>query len=444
MKRFSSLALFCLLTLGTITCQAQQTEEPTSLNLFGFTMGTIEYNVIVAHHPDSVDQKTLQDKVHGALERVNGLMSTYIPDSDVSRFNDSDSTDFVTVDSETAIVVNRAIEISLQTDGAFDITVGPAVDLWKFGPDKSKLIELPEQAMIEKTKSLIGYEKLEVRLDPPGIRKTEPGLKIDLSAIAKGYAVDQVAKELDDVGSEHFMVEVGGEVLTRGNRASGGPWRVGVERPNSEKVALTPGDIGTRELSKVAGISNKAMATSGDYRSFFEFEGRRYSHTIDPKTCKPVEHGLATACIVAEDCMTADAIATAVSVLGVEKGKSVCEKLGVEFLLIERDSDFGEELTEHKSEKFPIAAIQIAAQPAKKVDARRPTNSILPAFIGAAVIIGLAILGMAVGSIFGNKPVQGSCGGLANMTNEDGESNCSICAKPTTDCVERDSAETVS
>lgn len=408
------LGLFSLVPPSPLMGQ-QPIEVPFEIT--GRTMGPIAYRVVVAQHPDTVAPKQLQQSVVDALRRVNELMSTYIPESDVSRFNQSESTEFQPVASETASVVHRAIEISKLTDGAFDITVGPAVNLWNFGPDKTEF-ELPSNDQIEAVSALIGYQNLEVQLEPPAIRKTIPGLKIDLSAIAKGYAVDQVAAQLDDAGCAQFMVEVGGEVMTRGMRHDGGPWRIGVERPMAKG----------RQVDSIAVISDQAMATSGDYRNFIEHEGVRYSHTIDPKTSRPVRHGLASACVIADDCMTADALATSIMVLGAGPGKTLCDELGVQYLLVERDGDFGDTLNEVVSQAFPLK---------DKAEAATTNNqSIWPTFIGALVVFGVAVLAMAVGSIFANKPVRGSCGGLANMTSEDGDSTCGVCSQPATDCVE--------
>jgi thiamine biosynthesis lipoprotein len=399
-------------------------DDPTQLEITGRTMGPITYQVIVAHYPPSVTPEQLQAKIKAALSRVNGLMSTYIPDSDVSRFNNSESTEFQTVNQETAMVVARAIEISQQTDGAFDITVGPAVNLWNFGPGK-KEFDLPSDQEVEAVKKLIGFKKLSVQMDPPGIRKSEPQLRIDLSAIAKGYAVDQVAKALDEAGCLQFMVEVGGEVFTRGERLKGGKWKIGVERPNDKMV---------REIAGVAEIMNQAMATSGDYRNFIEFEGQRYSHTIDPTTCRPVKHSLASACVVADDCMTADALATAIMVLGADQGAQICKNLGFECLTIERDVNQNDRLIERNSANFPLKQkVELNANPGGK----KKAESIWPTFIGATIVFLTVIVSMAVGSIFANKPIRGSCGGLANMTNEDGEEQCGVCSKPVTDCVEK-------
>lgn len=416
-----SLFLICSVSLFAGLMFAQESDVTVPFDIFGKTMGPIAYKVSIADHPESVSPTDLQERVSEVLENVNQLMSTYRPDSDVSRFNRSSSTEFQAVDPKTAAVVARAIEISKLTNGAFDITVGPAVNLWDFGPKNSNF-EIPTVSQTDAIKDTIGFQNLEVQLDPPAIRKSISDAEIDLSAIAKGYAVDQVAAALDNLGCRNFLVEVGGEVFTRGQRFSGGKWRIGVERPTDAGVSL----------SNIAEISNQAMATSGDYRNFHEVDGQRYSHTIDPQTCRPVKHTLASACIIFKDCMTADALATAIMVMGRDKGLDLCKELGADCLLVERESDFGDQLTEHTSKSFPLLS---APTPS---DAPTIVQQILPVFIGAAVIFGLVILSMSVGAIFAKKPITGSCGGLANQTNEDGETTCGICSKPTTDCVEMD------
>ena len=387
-------------------------------------MGTIPYNVTIVTFPASTEPEAFPPLIQDALERVNQRMSTYISDSDVSKFNNSNSTEFQSVHAETAKVVQRSIEISTQTNGAFDITVGPAVNLWKFGPDKTEL-EMPSKESTDKMLAQIGFRRLTVRLDPPAIKKAIPELKIDLSAIAKGYAVDQVAAALIDAGCGDFMVEVGGEVFAKGERKFGGQWRVGVEKPDEKQ----------RQIDTIAKISNRAMATSGDYRIFKTIDGKRYSHTIDPTTCRPVKNLVASACVIADDCMTADALATAMMVLGVEKGKKVCENFKVPYIFAHRKSDFDDTTENFISNDFPVYDPVVAAK--NTDDEPSVIQQILPAFIGAIVVFALVILGMAVGTIFADKPVQGSCGGLANMTNEEGDEVCGVCSKPTTDCVEK-------
>lgn len=404
---------------------ARAQADSHSLRFSGKTMGPIVYNVVIAQPGSDINEEAIKASVQATLDRINDLMSTYQPDSDVSRFNKSQSTEWQPVDEETATVVHRASEISQLSGGAFDITVAPAVNAWNFGPNKSTNFEPPTDVELAKLRDRIGFRLIEVRLKPPAIRKLNPKASIDLSAIAKGYAVDQVAETLSQLEFSNFMVEVGGEVLTRGERAQGGKWRIGIESPK-ELV---------RTYDKIAELSGQAMATSGDYRIFRMHDGKRYSHTIDPTTCKPVEHSLATACVVAPDCLTADAFATAVSVLGAEKGAKLCQQHSLELFTAERHDYPNSSIEEVVSTGFPL--LGQAGSPSHEPGNPNPSGqSIWPAFIGAMIVFSLAILGMAVGAIFGNKPVQGSCGGLSSMTNEDGESSCTVCSRPTTDCVE--------
>ena len=401
-----------------------------TVEVTGLTMGPIPFRALVA--TNDTEQSKLNDiksSVNNSLEKVNHLMSTYLEDSDVSKFNRSESTDWISVEAETAEVVLKALEISKLTDGAFDPTVGPAVNAWKFGPDKSDRTNIPDDKKITELKSVVGYEAIEVRSDPPAIRKQNPAAKIDLSAIAKGYAVDVVGKSLEALGYENYMVVVGGEVITRGERAEGGPWNIAVEKP--EKSGPTARTLD--RTHRIVKLSDRAIATSGDYRNFYDVDGKRYSHTIDPQTCVPVDHNMAIASVVADDCMTADALATAVMVMGQEKGEALCQKLGYPLLTVLRsDSADGLPHITNSSADFPLAEKEDDAT----TDTEEASSSILPVFLATFVIFCLMVLGMAVGAIFNNKPVTGSCGGIANMTNEDGDSVCGICSKPTTDCTE--------
>ena len=399
-------------------------------------MGTITYSVrVVTEDHSSEHKKELQEAVNSSLQRVNELMSTYLEDSDISKFNRFDSTEWMSIDIETVEVVERALEISKLTNGAFDPTVGPAVNVWNFGPNK-KEATLPSEEEIAELKTVVGFETIEVRSDPPGIRKQNQKAQLDLSAIAKGYAVDRVARSLNQLGEKNFMVEVGGEVVTRGERVGGGPWKVAVEKPDA---SVSASDLSDR-IHRVVALSGKALATSGDYRNFFEVDGKRYSHTIDPKTCKPVDHNLAVASVVADDCVTADAIATAVMVMGPEQGSTLCKKFGYPLLTVVRsNSTNGLPYVTFNSPDFPIAAEESKAGKATgdpKSKTKTGGQSILPVFLATFCVFCLFVLGMAIGAIFNNKPVTGSCGGIANMKNEDGEDVCGICSKPTVDCTE--------
>lgn len=376
-------------------------------------MGPIDYTVVLDPLPDGVEQADAAKAVQNALDQVNQSMSTYLEDSEVSRFNRATDDKWVPVSKETAEVVARALEISRETEGAFDITVGPLVNLWKFGKDKTGF-EIPPQEKIDEVKARIGYSKLEVRSEPPAIRKLNPEVQIDLSAIAKGYAVDQVAEALQELGAASFMVEVGGEVRTFGKKSDGGPWQIAIEVPNADSK---------REYEKFVKLTDASMATSGDYRNFYEVGGKIYSHTIDPQTGSPVTHHLASISLIAEDCMSADAYATAGMVLGPDRGRECFERLGLSYYMLDR---FQSKFKELKSGDFPVFAVNDG-------QGGKPKSSIVPMFFGAVLIFGLAIVGMAVGAIFNNKPITGSCGGLSAMN---GETNCSLCHKPTTDCPE--------
>jgi thiamine biosynthesis lipoprotein len=390
----------------------------TKLEVTGVTMGRIPYKAVVVCAPDPDEADAIRNAVVESLETVNRLMSTYQPDSDVSRFNSSQSTDWFPVDFETASVVQRSLEISRETEGAFDITVGPAVNAWKFGPNKSNF-KPPTVSEIDELQSRVGYQGISVRNHPPALKKSRAELQIDLSAIAKGYAVDKVTQTVRSLGYERIMVEVGGEVAALGERAGGGPWVVGVEQPDA---------ISGKPIVGKLALKDQAVATSGDYRNFYLYQGKRYSHTIDPQTCQPVKHELASSSIVADDCMTADALATAVMVMGSQKAHRFADQNGIAILTFDRSED---ELLQRITGAYPIVEPIREAAGNKKSSSK---NSMVSTFIAALVIFGLAVLGMAVGAIFANKPVQGSCGGIAAAMDGDGSSSCAVCSKPVSEC----------
>lgn len=297
---------------------------PSVVTFAGPTMGT-RYSV-KAVTPDAAERlEELQHEVDARLAEINRRMSTYDPESELSRFNQSESNDWFEVSPETAKVVAYALRISQDTDGRFDPTVGPVVNLWGFGPD-GRRTEPPTDEQVQAALARIGYQSIEVRLDPPAIKKSRPDIYLDLSAIAKGYGVDAVSDLLAELGATASMVEIGGEVVCRGVKPDGQPWRIGVEKP----------DENGSTLQTVLELRDRSIATSGDYRNFFEEDGRRFSHTIDPATGRPVQHKLATVSVLAPSCMRADALATALLVMGPDEGYNWANENSVAALLIER------------------------------------------------------------------------------------------------------------
>ena len=308
--------------------------------LAGETMGTT-YSVKVVTQGwkfGARQQQALHAEVDACLEDVNRRMSTWRPDSELSRFNQHlDDTPFKFSD-ETFHVMQRAIQISEQTGGAFDVTVGPIVNAYGFGPD-SRPIDPPSDEKLQELKKRVGYRL--VRLDPLAhtARKMRPDVYCDLSAIAKGYGVDQVARLLDGRGIAGYMVEVGGEVRARGHNAEGRPWRIAIEKPT---------DRG-RAIHRIVGLTDKAMATSGDYHNYYMADGVRICHEIDPRTGHAIRNNLASVSVIGDDCETADALATAFMVLGTDDGYQFAERNGIAALFLVRqqggDGEFLEKMT---------------------------------------------------------------------------------------------------
>ncbi|EWH11371.1 thiamine biosynthesis lipoprotein ApbE [Catenovulum agarivorans DS-2] len=307
-----------------VSCSEQNKEQGAHLQ--GRTMGTT-YNV--RYYPQQpIDSKLVQDKIDLSLLQLNQQMSTYIPDSQISQFNKMQSTEPMQIDDGFAYVVDQAIELAKLSQGALDITVGPLVNLWGFGPDK-KPTQLPSDQQLGQIDDYVGINKL--LLDGNQLSKTDPRVTIDLSAIAKGYGVDVVAEVLESFEIDNYLVEIGGEMRLKGHKPQKQSWLVAIEKPQSLE----------RSVQQVLNVGNNALATSGDYRNYFEQDGIRYSHTIDPITAKPIRHKLASVSVVAENCTLADGWATALNVLGPEKGYKLASELGLAvYLVIKSDEGF--------------------------------------------------------------------------------------------------------
>ena len=326
-KNISSI-IFILL-LWCLSCSNQ----PSQIELSGFTMGTT-YNIKIIPEKDSIlSTKLIKQNIDSVLISVNYQMSTYLFDSEITQFNNHESTTSFTVSNDFSLVVERALHWSKLTDGAFDITIVPLLYLWGFGPGQaSELGDIfPEEHAVQKRRTHVGYEKLTT--NKYYLQKKDPFIKIDLNAIAKGFGVDAVYSFLESIGMNNIMVEIGGEVRTKGENRKNEPWMIAVETPDLESA-------GSKTISWALPLESKAMATSGDYRNYYEIDGIRYSHEIDPRTGYPAQTGVASATVVATNCMDADALATALIIMGAESGLQFIEKLdGVEAFLILREGN---------------------------------------------------------------------------------------------------------
>lgn len=274
----------------------------------GQAMGTNYHVVIVDPAPD-LPLAALSSKLQRRIEEIENIASTYRDSSDLSKFNRNGSVDWVAVPGELCSMVAAALDVSRETGGAFDVTVGTLVNLWGFGPD-FKTNELPSDAAIARALAATGPAKLDADCVNGALRKSVPGLQIDLSAWAKGYAVDQLSEILDATGLQNYLVEIGGEIKVRGRNAMRKAFAIAIERP----------DPASTDGVAVLNVTDTGVATSGDYRNFFEHDGIRYSHTIDPRTGRPVRHTLSAVTVVHSSAAYADAIATALLVLGYEDG----------------------------------------------------------------------------------------------------------------------------
>ncbi len=331
---FSTSFLIFLVPLSVLAaCGDQRFAE---YQLSGSTMGT-SFSVTVVTEL-VFDRQQLQAQIVATLENVEQRMSTYRRNSELSQFNYSSSTDWTPVSRKLCEAVDDAIEIGHLTDGAFDITVGPLVNLWGFGPDDSRK-EPPSAEAIDAAMLATGREYLHADCEVPAIRKDRAKLYIDLSAYAKGLAADEIAALLENEDIANYLVEIGGDLRARGHNASNAKWRIAIERP----------DQSGNTVEKIIHVHDLSVATSGDYRNFFEFEGRRYSHTIDPRTGWPVTHNLASVTVLGESAAFADAMATALMVLGPEAGMALAEREGIAAVLLLRD---GRSITEYMSTEF--------------------------------------------------------------------------------------------
>lgn len=345
--------------------------EPTSADqtvISGPTMGTTYHVKLVLEEgidASPSDAATLRTEIADELADIDQRLSTYRADSEISRFNRAPPDEWFPVSPATAEIVIAAKQLHRETDRALDVTVGPLVRLWHFGPSaisdaKSAAdIKPPTEEALEAARKLVGDHHLTVRTYPKALRKQVDGLEVDLSAIGEGYAIDRLAELIHRRGIENFLIELGGEVRAGGHGPSGKPWRVAVTRPSDDGAELQVA-IPLITTSQ----TDAALSTSGDYHRYFEHNGRRYSHIIDPKTRRPITHNLASVTVAAEDAMTTDAWDTALLVLGPDRGYACAVKNNIAALFIQRSGNgFVARETPAWQERFAIAASSSPAAP---------------------------------------------------------------------------------
>ncbi len=330
-KYFVSI-LFCVLLISACA------EKPDSVaQLNGQTMGTTYLvKFLQPGQSDKVhDTAAIQKAVNKRLREINQSMSTYIEDSELSIINQSDAGVPLEISSELRKVISYAIDVYDKSLGKLDITVGPLVNKWGFGPDL-KPENVPSQEDLRALSAYVGIDKF--KLSGSTLIKLHKDVYIDLSTIAKGYGVDQVAELLESFGIQDYLVEIGGEMRVKGTKPNKSDWLIAVEKPVATE----------RAIERIISIGDNAIATSGDYRNYYEEDGTRYSHLIDPKTKRPIQHNLVSVTVVAESSMHADAWATALIVLGPDQGMLVAQNNNIAALFITKENNDFVELTTEK------------------------------------------------------------------------------------------------
>ncbi|TCP93231.1 thiamine biosynthesis lipoprotein [Cricetibacter osteomyelitidis] len=302
------------------------------ISLSGKTMGTTYHIKYIDNGKPKIDPQTMQQQIDTVLQDVNNKMSTYQKDSELSRFNQNTTVNTpIAISQELATVMKEAIRLNKVTDGALDVTIGPMVNLWGFGPEK-RVEHQPLSEQLAERKNWIGIDKINL-MENDGqwtLSKSVPQVYIDLSSIAKGYGVDVAAEALEKQQIDNYLVEIGGELRTKGHNIENKDWQIAIEKPMLD---------GSRAIEQVIGLSNMAMATSGNYRIYFEENGKRFAHEIDPKTGFPIHHHLASITVLSPTSMTADGLSTGLFVLGEERALAIAEKNNIAVYLIIKTND---------------------------------------------------------------------------------------------------------
>ena len=304
MKTKKSFLWLAFLILATIWILARRNQKAEFNTASGFVFGTV-YKIAYQHDAD------LKPEIEAELKRFDQSLSPFNDSSVISRINRNEE---LVTDSFFQTCFNRSMEISRETKGAFDITIAPLANAWGFGFKKGAF---PDSLMIDSLLQITGYEK--VKLENGKVVKQDPHIMLSCSAVAKGYSVDVIARLLDRKGIKNYMVDIGGEVVVKGKNATGDLWRIGINKPYDDSLAVK------QDIQVVLNLTDLGMATSGNYRNYYYKDGKKYAHTIDPRTGYPVQHSILSSTVIAEDCMTADALATSFMVMGLEEAEKFCK-----------------------------------------------------------------------------------------------------------------------
>lgn len=309
-----------LLLLGTIWILTRHNRPAPYQTDSGLIFGTV-YKVTYQH------AHNLKEEIEAELKRFDGSLSPFNDTAIITRINRNED---VIADSLFINVFHRSMEISKETNGAFDITVAPLANVWGFGFKKGTF---PDSVLIDSLLEITGYDKVELSAEGKVV-KQDPRIMLSCSAVAKGYAVDVIAHLLEKKGISNFMADIGGEVVVRGRNPQDGLWRIGINKPVDDSLAVN------QELQTILKITDSGIATSGNYRNYYYKDGKKYAHTIDPRTGYPVQHNILSATVISKDCMSADAYATAFMVMGLEEAKRFADMhLDIDACFIYTDKD---------------------------------------------------------------------------------------------------------
>lgn len=296
-----SFIWLAVLLLASIWIIAKKKQEVPYNSINGLVFGTV-YNITYQYEGD------LKAEIEAELKKFDGSLSPFNDSSVISRINRNED---IETDSFFQACFKRSMEISEGTKGAFDITVAPLANAWGFGFKKGAF---PDSLMIDSLLQITGYQK--VKLENGKVIKQDPRMMLSCSAVAKGYSVDVAAHLLDSKGIKNYMIDIGGEIVAKGQNSKDGLWRIGINKPIDDSLNTN------QDIQTILELTDVGLATSGNYRNYYYKDGKKYAHTIDPRTGYPVQHSILSSTVIAKDCMTADALATAFMVMGLEKAEA--------------------------------------------------------------------------------------------------------------------------